>query len=306
MFFERGGLSVGSASVRSAIVIARELYVYATRRSGVCYDSRFVLPVKGAAREMTTLYVVLSGEVEWRRAAEPDEPPRRAVGPIVLAMPEHFFEGALGAREVELHACGAHFVAADVRLRSSVLARAPSHLETWPCGEEVERAARAFVEAATGEAGQADVERALVGAIRAMEGAGWIREPLSGALLAPDEGAPARMWRALGEAFRTFDAGIVSKTLAGAMGISGRQFFRLAEAVSSTMVTPPAGWREMVRQLRSKLAVMLLSAPDLSVSEIAEAVGYRRAEAMTNAFQRDGLPSPTRVRELVRAVHDAR
>ena len=64
-----------------------------------------------------------------------------------------------------------------------------------------------------------------------------------------------------------------------------------------------SGWGEMMRQLRSKLAVTLLSSPRLSVADVALAVGYSRPEAMTNAFQRDGLPPPLVVRERLLQVH---
>ena len=61
------------------------------------------------------------------------------------------------------------------------------------------------------------------------------------------------------------------------------------------------GFRETVHRWRLTAAVLLLSAKDLSATEVAAAVGYGSLTAMGRAFKKANLPTPTRVRRQLRA-----
>ncbi len=70
---------------------------------------------------------------------------------------------------------------------------------------------------------------------------------------------------------------------------------RVAARMFEELVLPAGSWRSLLRMTRLGFAALLLSAPDLTIREIAKAVGYANAEALTNAFPRAGLPAPTTV-----------
>jgi transcriptional regulator GlxA family with amidase domain len=54
------------------------------------------------------------------------------------------------------------------------------------------------------------------------------------------------------------------------------------------------------RRLRLKMAVIMLSAKDATVAEVARVVGYGSADAMARAFRDAELPAPSEVREALR------
>jgi AraC-like DNA-binding protein len=59
------------------------------------------------------------------------------------------------------------------------------------------------------------------------------------------------------------------------------------------------GFREVVHRWRLTAAVLLLSAPNLSATEVAGAVGYGSLTAMGRAFKQAHLPSPSQVRRML-------
>jgi transcriptional regulator GlxA family with amidase domain len=50
------------------------------------------------------------------------------------------------------------------------------------------------------------------------------------------------------------------------------------------------------------MSVVLLSADDASVTDVATAVGYGSVDAMSRAFRDAGLPPPSVVQEQLRAA----
>jgi len=60
------------------------------------------------------------------------------------------------------------------------------------------------------------------------------------------------------------------------------------------------GFRDATRILRLRAAVLFLSAPDGTPSEVAKAVGYGSLDAMGRAFRDARLPAPSVVQEAVR------
>jgi len=83
-------------------------------------------------------------------------------------------------------------------------------------------------------------------------------------------------------------------------GISVRQLARDVEQFLGRTNHGGAGWRETTRRFRLKLAIVGLSAADVSIAEVAQAAGYGGTVAMARAFQDAGLPAPTTVREALR------
>ena len=111
----------------------------------------------------------------------------------------------------------------------------------------------------------------------------------------------ARMWDAMKLFYDRAYASPSMSELAEAVRLSIRQANRLVNNWTTLLGVPPEGFRRFTRRWRLKLAVMLLSSHDYSIAEVARIVGYGRGGGLTNAFAAEGLPSPSRVRELLLA-----
>jgi transcriptional regulator GlxA family with amidase domain len=68
---------------------------------------------------------------------------------------------------------------------------------------------------------------------------------------------------------------------------------------------PGTTWRDASHRLRVKCALLLLSAEDASVSEVAASAGYASAEALGRAFRDAGLDAPSRIQERLRIARGA-
>jgi transcriptional regulator GlxA family with amidase domain len=90
------------------------------------------------------------------------------------------------------------------------------------------------------------------------------------------------------------------KQIAPLAGLSLRQIGRDLRELTQTFGLFGRGFRDAMRVLRLRAAVLLLSAPDSSPSDVARTVGYGSLDAMGRAFRDALLPAPRVVQELVR------
>ena len=67
-----------------------------------------------------------------------------------------------------------------------------------------------------------------------------------------------------------------------------------------SVVASLSGFRDAMRVIRLRAAVLLLSAPDGTPSDVARIVGYGSLDAMGRAFRDAHLPAPSVVQEAVR------
>ena len=87
-------------------------------------------------------------------------------------------------------------------------------------------------------------------------------------------------------------------------GLSTRSVARDLAAFTQAHVVPFQSWRSGTRQMRLKLAVLALSAPDLPITEVAKLVGYGSVDAMSRAFRDAAQPPPREVRSTLLALGD--
>jgi AraC-like DNA-binding protein len=80
---------------------------------------------------------------------------------------------------------------------------------------------------------------------------------------------------------------------------SSRQVRRELKQLAKDFDLFGGNFRHITRILRLRAALLLLSAPDASVAEVAERVGYGSAVAMARAFRDAELPTPSDLRALV-------
>jgi AraC-like DNA-binding protein len=281
MLSARGDITIGPARVRSAIALERDLRLFAIERRGLVYDSRFVGKGEVAQAECDVVIFLLEGALEAF-----DGPRVRA--PAVLVTDDAWYE-----TRGQFRATGHPYRAVEARIRRRAANDRTTSPRALPLVGALGRAASAHASAALDSANASLTESAHT-LVAAMTDAGLVAPPRQ-SMRALDAGA-ATMWNAIANAYGRGDLLPSLKWLAATSALSLRQTSRRVEALQSGLLLPGTRWRDALLGLRLKAASLFLSCPELHVGEIARALGYGRLEAMTNAFQRAGLPSPTRVR----------
>lgn len=87
------------------------------------------------------------------------------------------------------------------------------------------------------------------------------------------------------------------------LGLSLRQVNRLVLEFNRRFGFNAVGWRDTRGRRRLMMGATLMTAPGVTVDEVARAVGYASATAFARAMGRAGLPPPG---EIARAVEDLR
>ncbi|HEY0254918.1 MAG TPA: helix-turn-helix domain-containing protein [Kofleriaceae bacterium] len=108
-----------------------------------------------------------------------------------------------------------------------------------------------------------------------------------------------RLWEALRPLYDAHGGTVSLKQLAASLDMSMRQVGRDAKDLAATFGFGN-GFRDALLVLRLRVAVLLLSAPEASVAEVATAVGYGSPIAMARAFRDAKLPAPSAVQVAVR------
>jgi AraC-like DNA-binding protein len=277
----------GASRVRSTIVLERRFRVHVLHRERLVFDSRFHPPARRSGG--ATLYAVVAGVMQIDGAPV-------VTGSQAYMLSEREFERtAPGA--TTFRSWGAPNVTLELRLATADV-RVPLGLAAGPLalGASMWARCRAIVDAcATGEPIEKLV-RQLLGDLR------------DDGVLAPDvvtSAPPAepesfvRLWSVLRSSFANKKASLSVRDVARATGVSLRQLGRDTKDFARTFDLGD-GFRDSVRVIRLRMAIMLLSAPDATATDVAKEIGYKSLEAMERAFRDADLPPPSAVQDEVR------
>jgi AraC-like DNA-binding protein len=132
----------------------------------------------------------------------------------------------------------------------------------------------------------------LARALEALAGAGVVSTAITGTVIGEEPERFRRLWDALRPLYQTYGATTSLKQLAGVLGMSMRQVGRDAKDISSAFGIG-GGYRDALLMMRLRTAVLLLSAPEVGVGEVAKIVGYGSPIAMARAFRDANLPPPS-------------
>jgi AraC-like DNA-binding protein len=275
----------GRSEVDTRIVLDRRCRAHVVRRRGLLFDSRYSV---GASEHSAkaTLYFVLSGSFE------PAGRPRQRT-PAIWALAEDEFERVTPAART-FRSWGDAIVA-DLCLDATDV-KVPIGLDHGPI--ELDGETRDAIERLVTSADRIEQQRSYRRLLETL-----VRRDLVSPEVAlesePDE-APhlERLWEALSGLYGRQDTGITVDLLSVLAKLSPRQIYRDTSELL-TRFKLPSSFRRTVRLLRLRRAALLLSAPDLQVSDVARIVGYGSADAMARAFRDEGLPSPSAVRSEV-------
>lgn len=288
MLTATGERSFGRATMRSKFLFGAGFWGHAVERYGLAFDTRFV-PARENGSERFALQLILDGSFEIFGA-------ETRSGPVAILLSEDQFEGAHGERSLAFRSFGDPFRAVDIRVGPEWLACAPGPLpRTLAIDDEVWALARRLTGPERAEEPTAATARALLDAL-AKNGV------LVPGLAAHSEVGDrvARLWTALRPMAERFYSSPTLQEVSAGSGLSLRQLARDIEEFLDRTKLGGTGWRDTTHRFRLKLAILGLSAPNVTIAEVAQAAGYGSTVAMARAFQDAGLPAPMSVREGLR------
>ncbi|HSD88268.1 MAG TPA: AraC family transcriptional regulator [Kofleriaceae bacterium] len=121
------------------------------------------------------------------------------------------------------------------------------------------------------------------------------------ASVVPDEPERfVRLWEVLRPLYEDLSTSSSLKQIAVVAKLSLRQLGRDLGEFTRTFGLYGGGFREAIRILRLRAAVLMLSSPDGTPSDVARLIGYGSLDAMGRAFRDARLPAPSVVQDAVR------
>lgn len=295
MQFVRAGIAIEDARIKFVFGYARDAWVQVEERSGFALDTRFIPAAEAVSADRICLFILLQGTWVLHGAGG-----RTLEGPCAFVVSEEQLEGANGARSCTFRSEGTPLTSIELHLRPAHVLSSSGDLAPLTLDDAAWTAARDVVAALDCEDAAVVSSERVPRLLRELE---RLQITTADAHVAVARSAPAPLARVLGAISRyveRMDLGGTLKDLEAATGTSQRQVARDIEAAVRMLGLAGLGWRLTSRHLRIKIAVILLSAEQASVTRVARIVGWGSADAMTRAFRNAGLPAPTVVQRALR------
>ncbi|MBK9035214.1 MAG: helix-turn-helix transcriptional regulator [Myxococcales bacterium] len=289
MLFAASQTDFAGAHLRSALFLDRALRMHVMAKHRLRFDSRFV-PPSPVARAVATIYVVAAGSMATG-ATTTSAPGLWVLGETELERPTRgarwFRSGGDPSMTVEMR-IAARLVRGPIGLAAGAR---PLSARTWAS------VATLFALTGTPAAGVAPLApvQAFLDDL--------VRDGVLTATPALTHAEPpglARLWQAVTPAYDAYATAITIDQVAATSGRSSRQVRRELKALAQEFDLFGGNFRHITRLLRLRAALLLLSAPDASVAEVADRVGYGSPVAMARAFRDVDLPTPSELRARVR------
>ena len=281
-------LAFGGSTMRSTVFLERRMRVHMVKRDRLVFDTSFAPPAKTTSSNVH-LFAQLSGTFQVAGAAA-----IRAPCAFVLAETEfdRMVRGALTFRSY-----GARCTIVEARVPAVDLRR-PVGLAHGPIAlpDEVWAAYQALEEARS--------EAAVHHLIATLGAADILSRDLIASVVANEPERFLRLWAVMRPLYQDLATSASLKQIAALAGLSLRQLGRDLRDLTRTFGLFGTGFRDAMRVLRLRAAVLLLSAPDGSPSDVARTIGYGSLDAMGRAFRDAHLPAPSIVQEAVRYRDD--
>jgi AraC-like DNA-binding protein len=281
--------TVGSAGARTSIVLERAIRGTLVERRGLTFDTKYAAAASGKPEPVGHLFLLLEGSLQLDDGT-------LFKAPFALMLADDEWERR-GKNSRTFRTWGANVDVVQLRFSRDTL-RTPIGIAhgavalSPACWD----AARALL--ARGPAGDVTVLAAMLDALAA---AGVVAGTVPRTVIGEEPERFRRLWDALRPLYQTHGATASLKQLAGSLGMSMRQVGRDAKELSAAFGIG-GGYRDALLVLRLRTAVLLLSAPDAGVAEVAKLVGYGSPIAMARAFRDADLPAPSAIQADVRGL----
>lgn len=277
-------LAFGGGTLRSTVFLERRLRVHVVRRDRLLFDTAFAPPTRTASA-WVHLFVQMSGTF-----VPTDRP--ALTGPCAFVLAESEFDRVTqGART--FRSFGPRCTIVELRLPAADV-RPPIGLGHGPVplAAPVWDAYRALA----ADPGEPAVHRLLA----ALAGTGVVSTDLTASVVAEEPERFVRVWTVMQPLYQHLATSTSLKQIASLAGLSLRQLGRDLTDLTRTFALFGSGFRDAMRIVRLRAAVLLLSAPEAMPNDVARVVGYSSLDAMGRAFRDAGLPPPSLVHSAVR------
>lgn len=301
MLVARGSLDIAQVKWRWSLVFATRFWATLFEQRGIVLDTRFVPAASEPFRRGRCLYLMAKGVWRSDRAASSQ---LQLASPSAIVMTEEQLEGACGQRPLTFRLEGEPFSAIEMHVAEDDLRGADAHGDmpfALPLRDETWSRVREAIASAL-DADDASTTNAIAALLEALVDEGVLAHEVARA--ARERVAFETLWKAVRPMIERFALSPTVGELTDIAGVTTRQLEKQIRAFVDRFAglgLVGSGWRPTTRHLRIKIAVMLLSADDLSVSQVASAVGYGSTDAMSRAFRDAGLAAPNVVQSELQA-----
>ncbi|HET7500466.1 MAG TPA: helix-turn-helix domain-containing protein [Kofleriaceae bacterium] len=277
-------LEFGSSTLRSTVFLERRMRVHMVQRDRLLFDTAYAAPAQRASSNVH-LFAQLTGTFEPAGASP-------VPGPCAFVLAETEFDrivpGALTFRSF-----GARCTIIEARIPAADLRRpiGLAHGQV-PLADSVWDAYHAMQRNPS--------EAAVHHLILTLGETGVLSRDLTASVVAEEPERFQRVWAVLRPLYENLATSASLKQISILAGLSLRQSGRDLTDLTRTFGLFGLGFRDVMRVLRLRAAVLLLSAPDATPSEVARTVGYGSLDAMGRAFRDEHLPAPSIIQAAVR------
>ncbi|MDQ3369276.1 MAG: hypothetical protein M3680_27940 [Myxococcota bacterium] len=273
-----------TSTLSSTIFLERRLRAHLVNRDRLLYDSAFA-PAAKKASPVVHLYASLRGTFDIVGSSS-------VTGPVAYVLAETEFDRVLpGSRT--FRSFGAPGVIVELRVNAVDLQRpvglANGPIELPPLVWDAYHALAAT-----------PTEAALHQLVLRLGDAQVLSRDLTTSVVTEEPERYKRLWAVIRPLYEDQATSTSLKQIATIAGLSLRQLGRDLGDLTRDFGLYGAGFRDAMRVLRLRAAVLLLSAPDGTPSDVARAVGYGSLDAMGRAFRDAQLPAPSIVQDAVR------
>ena len=273
--------------MESTLVFERAVRGTVVRRENLVFDTKFLARAAGKLEPAGHLFLVVAGRFVSDR------------GEIIPAPVAHLLADDEMERPSKtsrtFRTDGERVDVIHLRITSDDL-RAPIGMDAGPLALSPacwDAAAALLAGAPQGEA------RLLTNLIDALARVEVVAAEVTQTVIADEPERFRRLWGALSTLFKEYGATTSLKQLAANLGMSMRQVGRDAKELAKAFGFG-SGYRDALLVIRLRQAVLLLSAPDAGVGDVAKLVGYASPIAMARAFRDAKLPSPSVIQAALR------
>jgi len=282
---------LGGARFHSTLLLERQLRANVVMRDRLVFDTRFSA---AARREVgcANIYLVLRGFVEVVGVVH--------AAPCAYVLAEAEFERTR-PDALRLRSWGTPSVTIDLRVpatalrRSIGLAAGPLALPPALWAQLDGIATTALLEPRP----DGWLEAATLDVTQALSDVGVISPELAASILREEPEHLRRLWTVLRPMYGRFATSASLKQVATGAGLSLAQAARDLTTLARTFGLSGGGFRDVMQVTRLRMATLLLSARDVTTSDVARHVGYGSIDAMGRAFRDVKLPAPSAVQAAV-------
>ena len=274
----------GQSTFKTTIFLERRFRAHLVVRDRLLFDSAFSPPAKKPSA-FVHLYATLGGSFSVDRGPA-------ISGPQAYVLAETEFDRMMPGSPT-FRSWGAPGTIVELRIPAAELRR-PIGIRNG----QIELPTSVWEAYTTLE--KAPSDQSLHQLIVRLGEAGVISKDLMSSVVADEPERFVRLWTVMRPLYEDLATSASLKQIAIVAKLSLRQLGRDLGDLTRTFGLFGAGFRDAMRVLRLRAAVLLLSAPGGTPSEVAKAVGYGSLDAMGRVFRDAQLPAPSTVQDAVR------